>query len=257
VRPRAGSAALVGAAALALLPGCGGDDQPTRTGAEEPGAPAPRLATPADTVPQGTISVPGEGAITAWVHQGATLRTQPDGGRAIARVKPKTEFGSATVLPVVERRPAWLAVRSEQAGNNVVAWIPAAAVSQYRIPWRIDVDISDRVLIAHRGEKEVMRVGVAVGTAATPTPTGSYFVTDRLRDGRPGSPYGCCILALSAHQPHLKQGWGGGDRIAIHATPNQGSIGRAASNGCLRVRTDEMRVLLRRIPIGTPVAIKD
>jgi lipoprotein-anchoring transpeptidase ErfK/SrfK len=249
---------IAGGLALTGLAACGNDEGATGQARAQPGGPAPALASRGDTAPQpAPAAVPGEGSVTAWVQKRTVLRSAPVGGRRVARVRPKTEFGTARVMPVIERRGRWLGVHAEEAGNNVVAWLPLASASLYRVPWRIDVDLSDRRLVAHRGEQEQMSVAVAIGTAQTPTPTGSFYVTDRLRDGRPGSPYGCCILALSAHQPHLREGWGGGDRIAIHSTPNQASIGRAASNGCLRVRTDDMRVLLRRIPIGTRVQIKD
>jgi lipoprotein-anchoring transpeptidase ErfK/SrfK len=104
-----------------------------------------------------------------------------------------------------------------------------------------------------RGGRTVRRVRVAVGAAGTPTPTGRFAVTDRL----PGfGPYGCCILALSARQPNLAQGWAGGDRIAIHGTAVTSSIGTAASNGCLRTTDENMRRLVRLARPGTRVFIK-
>ena len=94
---------------------------------------------------------------------------------------------------------------------------------------------------------------VAVGAAGTPTPTGRFAVTDRL----PGfGPYGCCILALSARQPNLAQGWSGGNRIAIHGTAVTSSIGTAVSNGCLRTTDRNMRRLVRLARPGTRVLIK-
>ena len=68
-------------------------------------------------------------------------------------------------------------------------------------------------------------------------------------------PYGCCILALSAHAPHAIQGWVGGTRIAIHSTPESATIGEAASHGCVRVTLPEGRWLLAHIPLGTPTLI--
>lgn len=41
-----------------------------------------------------------------------------------------------------------------------------------------------------------------------------------LVDGRAASPYGCCVLALTGRQPNVPQGWKGGNRLAIHGTPN-------------------------------------
>jgi lipoprotein-anchoring transpeptidase ErfK/SrfK len=96
---------------------------------------------------------------------------------------------------------------------------------------------------------------VAIGAGYAPTPTGRFAVTDRLSTGDPGGPYGCCILALSAHSPHAIAGWTGGDRIAVHSTPETESIGQPDSHGCVRVTLAEGRWLLAHIPLGTPALI--
>ena len=97
---------------------------------------------------------------------------------------------------------------------------------------------------------------VAVGRPGTETPTGRFAVTDKLHPGDPASPYGCCLLALSGHQTKLIAGWPGGDRLAIHATPNLWTVGKAASLGCMRARPADIRRLMRTVPAGTPVFIR-
>lgn len=87
-----------------------------------------------------------------------------------------------------------------------------------------------------------------------PDAPGRFAVTDRLLF-RPVGVYGCCALALTARQPRLAQGWGGGDRIAFHATLAAGTIGTAASHGCLRTSTRDVRRLVRSVPLGSPVRI--
>jgi hypothetical protein len=57
---------------------------------------------------------------------------------------------------------------------------------------------------------------VGIGAPGTPTPVGRFAVTDELKGAGYSPVYGCCILALSAHQTRLSSGWTGGDRIAIH-----------------------------------------
>jgi lipoprotein-anchoring transpeptidase ErfK/SrfK len=102
-----------------------------------------------------------------------------------------------------------------------------------------------------------MRTPVAVGGAVAPTPTGRFAVTDKLAGARFASSYGCCILALSAVQPNLAPGWSGGNRIAIHGTDRPASIGQATSNGCIRAGERQMRELMRLVPTGAPVRIRD
>jgi lipoprotein-anchoring transpeptidase ErfK/SrfK len=95
-----------------------------------------------------------------------------------------------------------------------------------------------------------------VGAANHTTPTGRFSVTDRLRVTDTGSAYGCCVLALTGHQVHLPPDWPGGDRLAIHATRDTGSIGKAVSLGCMRVDAAHARWLIDNVPLGTPVFIR-
>jgi lipoprotein-anchoring transpeptidase ErfK/SrfK len=147
-------------------------------------------------------------------------------------------------------------VLSDHVANSRAAWIPAAAAELLHEPYRLDVDISARRLTVRRDGRVVRRIGVAVGKPGTATPTGRFAVTDTLRIGSGYPQYGCCALALTARQPDVPQGWGGGDRIAIHGTTAEGSIGSAASNGCLRARNADMRWLIRTVTLGAPVRIR-
>jgi lipoprotein-anchoring transpeptidase ErfK/SrfK len=147
-------------------------------------------------------------------------------------------------------------VVTTQGGNGKVGWIPLSAVSLDRVNWELKVSLSARRLTVLKGGRVVKRYTVAIGQPAAPTPTGRFAVTDRLTTGDPAGPYGCCILALSARSPHAIQGWDGGNRIAIHSTPEVSSIGEAASHGCLRLTLAEGRWLLGHVPLGTPTVIR-
>jgi lipoprotein-anchoring transpeptidase ErfK/SrfK len=125
--------------------------------------------------------------------------------------------------------------------------------------WRsklwLHADLSARVLELRRGATTVRRIPVTVGSPSTPTPTGRFAVTDKLVPTQSGGVYGCCVLALSGHQPRLRPGWAGGDRIAIHGSPGR-LVGAAASAGCLRARDADLEHLMKRVPLGTPVVIE-
>jgi lipoprotein-anchoring transpeptidase ErfK/SrfK len=200
-------------------------------------------------------SVPGgSGALVAQLQHPTPLRASP-GGHQLARLTTRTQFGSPEVLWVVNHVPGWLGVMSPQGGNNRVAWIAQSAASLHTVPWEIKVSLPARRLTVLKGDQVVARYTVAVGAPGAPTPSGRFAVTDRLRTGDPAGPYGCCILALSAQSPHAIQGWTGGNRIAIHSTPETSSIGQAASHGCVRVTLPDGRWLLAHIPLGTPALI--
>ncbi len=217
-------------------------------------APSPPVA-PAKHKPSSTLPVsPGPGAIVAVVLHSTTMRASPH-GRPIARITTKTQFGSSETALVVRHVRRWLGVLAPEAGNGRVGWIPLSAVSLVRVNWEVKVSLSARWLTVLEGGKVRKRYTVAIGQPAAPTPTGRFAVTDHLLTGDPAGPYGCCILALSAKSPHAIQGWNGGDRIAIHSTPDTASIGEAVSHGCLRLTLAEGRWLLDHVPLGTPTLI--
>jgi lipoprotein-anchoring transpeptidase ErfK/SrfK len=120
----------------------------------------------------------------------------------------------------------------------------------------LELDLSRRRLFLKRGDQVVRRMVVGVGRPSSPTPRGRFAVTDKLSGYRYSSAYGCCIVALSAHQPNLPAGWTGGNRIAIHGTNNPSSIGVASSAGCPHASYADMQALMRRVPLGAPVFIR-
>jgi lipoprotein-anchoring transpeptidase ErfK/SrfK len=210
---------------------------------------------PARHHPRPDLAIPGgSGALVALVRHPTALRASP-AGHSLVRLGTKTQFGSPQALWVVTHVPGWLGVMTSQAGNNRVAWIAQSSASLSREPWELKVSLGARRLTVLDAGKVVVSYTVAIGQPDAPTPTGRFAVTDRLVTGDPEGPYGCCILALSAHSPHAIQGWTGGTRIAIHSTPETGSIGEAASHGCVRVTLAEGRWLLAHIPLGTPTLI--
>ena len=218
------------------------------------GVTAPKQA--AATHPAGVrLSLPGgQGALVAQVLHPVSLRARPH-GPVIARALARTQFGSADVMLARRVSGKWLGVVSSLLANQRLGWIPAADASLSRVDWSLQVSLSHRRLTVRRGGAVVARYTVAIGMPSAPTPTGDFAVTDRLLTGDPSGPYGCCIVALSAKAPHAIQDWNGGNRIAIHSTPETASIGEAASHGCLRLTLAEGRWLVNHIPLGTPAVI--
>ena len=187
---------------------------------------------------------------------GETTLYEKPGGKARIKLSPRTEWGSPRILGVVRRRGDWISVQAPELGNGEVAWMEANRASLDCVRWSMHVDLSRRRLSVERDGSTVRRFEIAVGRKGNPTPKGRFSVTDKLRVTDPGSPYGCCVLALTGHQTRLPASWPGGDRLAVHATRELSSLGRAASLGCMRVTSSQARWLIRTIPLGAPVYIR-
>jgi hypothetical protein len=229
-----------------LLAGCGAKDEPVLppfTAAED--AVAETAAAPA----------PAGRYLTARVLSPTMLRAAPD-GRALHRLGVRTEFGSRRVLGVTGRRGGWLRVVASERPNGRAGWIPEPRARLASTDLSVHIDRSARRLTLRRDGRALRSFPVAVGRPGTETPTGRFAITDKLHPDDPASPYGCCALALSGHQAKLIPGWPGGDRLAIHATPQLETVGKAASLGCMRGRPRDVRRLMRTVPVGTPVFIR-
>jgi len=185
-----------------------------------------------------------------------SLRNKP-GGRVIALVRDRTDFGSPTTLSVSVRRGRWAGVPNPALRNGRLGWVDTAdgALRRGTVNARLIVDLSRRRLELRVRGRRVRAVPVAVGRPGSATPARRFSVTDKITASRFGPYYGCCILALSGHQTHPPPGWTGGDRLAIHGTNSPSTIGTASSAGCLRAADSDLLVLLRRVPLGTPVII--
>jgi L,D-transpeptidase catalytic domain len=185
----------------------------------------------------------------------STLYRDP-GGPVRIRLSPRTEWNSPRIFGVVRHRGDWIAVQAPELGNGELAWMPANRARIDCVRWSMHVDLSRRRLLVEQNGKTVRRFEIAIGRRGNPTPRGRFSVTDKLRVADPGSPYGCCVLALSGHQTRLPASWPGGDRLAVHATRELSTIGKAGSLGCMRVTSAQARWLIRTIPLGAPVFVR-
>ncbi len=190
------------------------------------------------------------------VAPGGRLTLRSARGRILSRIGDRTEFGSPQVLSPVQLYRGWIAVRHTSLGNDGIAWVEArkAPLRYAGRPVHIEVDLSKRELSVFYKDHLRRRMQVAIGAPDTPTPPGEYYVTDKLPGARFGPYYGCCILALSGHQPNLPQGWSGGDRLAVHGSPTP-TWGQAVSNGCFHASRRNLRYLMRTVPLGARVLV--
>lgn len=118
----------------------------------------------------------------------------------------------------------------------------------------IVVSLQDRRLAVVQDDTTIASFDVAVGTAESPSPTGEFRIVNRVTNPtyyHPGSvipsgksnPIGTRWLGLNL------KGYG------IHGTNAPGSIGKAASHGCIRLRNRDIERLFSLVRIGDRVEI--
>ena len=182
------------------------------------------------------------------------LRDRP-GGRVLASLGSHTQFGSPETVGVAVERGSWVGVISTHLPNGVLGWVPRQELRLTPVAWSIRVSLSSHLLVLRHGTEIVHSARIAVGASSSPTPIGRYVVTDHIDPGTQRSTYGCCILALSGHQPHPPAGWSRAQdwRLAIHGGGGIGSNVSAA--GCIHTDEATLRLLMRLTPLGTPVTI--
>jgi lipoprotein-anchoring transpeptidase ErfK/SrfK len=166
-----------------------------------------------------------------------------------------TVFGIRAVVLDRDCRARWYRVQLPLRPNGMTGYVRADSVWIGRVTTRIVVDLSDRRVTLFRRGRPLMRAPAAVGADATPTPRGRFYVNQRLvpRDRR--GPFGPGAIGISAFSD-VHTGWAQGGPIAIHGTNQPDSIGRRATNGCIRLHNPVLRRLFRATPAGTPVIVR-
>jgi lipoprotein-anchoring transpeptidase ErfK/SrfK len=166
-----------------------------------------------------------------------------------------TAVGAPLTFLVDEVADGWLRVLLPVRPNGSQGWIRTEDVTLARTPFRLEVALGAFELTVHESDEVRLVAPIGLGTDETPTPHGRYFVTELLQPPDPDGPYGPYAFGLSGFSEVHRDFAGGQGVIGVHGTDDPGSIGRRASNGCIRVHNDVVAELATFLPLGTPVEI--
>ncbi len=191
-----------------------------------------------------------------------TVRVAPrSDARAVMRVASTMPFsGTRSTLPVTGRRVAadgstWLRVLLPARPNGADGWVRASAGVLHRTPWRIEIHRGARRADVLQGGHVRATFSVVVGTPTTPTPLGTFFVTEKLHLGS-GVKEGPWALATSAYSYVLQEFAGGPGQIALHGLVGfTAPLGTSASHGCVRFSNRAISWIAARVGAGTPIQI--
>lgn len=231
------------AACLGLVAaGCGGSHH----AAQPPPRPRP---TPLKPTPQSIVA-------TAVVHEIPVYRSL-DAHVPFVRLTSPASTGVAVVFLVRQRRAARDQVYLPVRPDGVTGWIDARDVTLAVNPYSIQVRLRAHSLVVRKAGRIVTRLPAAVGRTTLPTPTGTYYIVNLLKQPDPAGAYGPYAFGLSGFSHVLYHFGGGIGQIAIHGTDEPASIGHNESQGCVRIANDAVTRLAHVLPLGTPVTIRD
>lgn len=154
------------------------------------------------------------------------------------------------------------ALRSGVKEAALAVTLTPPAVTEDSLGKAILVDISERRLFLYDKGALVKEYGVAVGTPSHPTPRGNFVITMKRYMptwSNPGSDWAVGMPKTIPPGPSNPLGTRAlnldAPGIRIHGTSNNGSIGTAASHGCMRMHRWDIEDLYERVDVGTPVFI--
>ena len=246
--------AVIPALGLTLLVGCGGAGKRPDVGAE--------IRAKARACADGSFQRLGSSrlAYAAIVRSRATVSRRPGapafaGFRRLNVNRVPTIFSIRGAQVDAKCKPTSYLVQIPKRPNGVTAWVPAGQVDVEKVSTRIVVDLSEKRVTLYKDGRKVLSSTAAIGAPATPTPTGRFYVNQRLIPTDQGGPFGPGAVGVSAFS-NVLTGWTQGGPIAIHGTNEPWSIGKAVSNGCIRIPNAKLRQLFSEALNGTPVLIR-
>jgi lipoprotein-anchoring transpeptidase ErfK/SrfK len=261
-RSRSPAVAAALLAAVLALAGCGGPDRDPPPPLDPAAGPAAPTTTTRATPKAGEVRLGDAPAYVALAVQDVTVRSRPRSGEVIAVFPQELPWGSPTPFLISEARrtaagDTWLKVLLPRRPNGSSGWVRRDQVRIRPITREVVVDLSSRTASLLEDRHKVRSFRVGVGTAGTPTPTGRFYVTVKLRPPQvSAAAYGAWALGLSGYS-EVHQSFGTGDgQIALHGTYKPWLLGRPVSNGCVRMDNATITLLAETLPLGSPVTIQ-
>ncbi|MEV7554296.1 L,D-transpeptidase [Amycolatopsis sp. NPDC089917] len=260
-RPHAAAALLT--LALVVLAGCG-STQPEGGGAAAPVAPQASSPEALAALPEANTfselkSAPADpsGELPAGrevLHPKADAAIyRAPGAEAIARL-PETQIGSPTWVPVIARQGDWAQVMLPTRPNGATGWLHATpeTVESAQNDFEVRVDLAGfRLEILEAGEQTGSWT-IGTGKPQHPTPTGRAFILASIKESV--NTYSPIVLPLSSHSDSHETFGGGPGTVGLHTWPDDSFVGKATSDGCIRVTREALDRLVE-LPLGTVVHI--
>jgi lipoprotein-anchoring transpeptidase ErfK/SrfK len=175
--------------------------------------------------------------------------------KPFATLSNPTADGAPLVFLVKARTAEWIRVYVPMRPNGTLGWIRASAVHLARDPFRVQIQLGAHRITVRSGTRVIHSERIGVGRAVVPTPVGTYFIVELLRQPNPYGPYGPYAFGLSAFSNVYRSFGSGPGSIGLHGTNEPSGLGHDVSHGCIRMSNAGILKLASLLPLGTPVII--
>jgi hypothetical protein len=149
----------------------------------------------------------------------------------------------------------WLSIRVPRRPNGSKGWVPARALRMRIVTTMFEIDKQALKARLFDEGHEIWTSSVVIGDPGTPTPSGRYWVRERLGNLGGNTAYGPFAFGTSAYS--RLSDWPGGGVVGIHGTNAPSLIPGRPSHGCVRLPNAKVLKLKELMPVGTPIWIHD
>lgn len=124
----------------------------------------------------------------------------------------------------------------------------------------LKVRLSQRQVIVYSGFIEVKTYQVAIGSPEWETPTGTFRITQMVRDPVWINPITDDVISAGDRENPLGRYWigfwtQGWIWFGFHGTNEPESVGKAVTHGCLRMHSEDIEELFSQVKVGTLVTV--
>lgn len=196
------------------------------------------------------------------------------GSSAPAATKPAT---TTTATPAVPTKPATTTTVAPTApGKSVTTNTTApnqptatpgtkpgttAATKQPHVGEVISLvlRLKERKVYVYKGDQVLAKYPVAIGKKSTPTVPGEWYVMEKITN--PGwTNFNTGKFVKPGPKNPMGERWigfytDGKDMIGFHGTPDVKSVGKAVSNGCVRMFNKDVKAIFPLVEVGTVVKV--
>ena len=190
------------------------------------------------------------------------------GGAALAIEPPPVLPATPTTpTPAALVTPGQSGTKASTAASGLTPMsLPAPATAAITSSRRILLELGRRTISLYDGDKKLGSWPVAIGDPATPTPTGSFKIRNKVINPQYQSTKSGKNNPITGPNGPLGDRWIGfhttaKDQYGIHGTPPAWAWAvntrAAVSHGCVRMLNPHVHALFDQVEVGTLVVVKN